>query len=149
MKELRDNLIEEGLISQTLSLRFRFPNHLKSLCKQYLSYFSKFLSDHDIDCELSLIDKQGITYMTINVDESKVDIDELQKALAGYFSLPALSQENIILHSQDVSTQQLIANIEHLKSQLRLANLTITQYESCSMVNTQRPIEYVFGRFAG
>ncbi len=138
-----EEIARQNTLLGTVNLKFGFPKHLKALCKQYLSYFEKFLTDRDIDCELSLIDNQDITYMTINVDESKVDISELQKALAGYFSLPALSQENIILHSQDVATQQLIANIEHLKSQLRLANLTITQYENCSVVNTQRPIEYV------
>lgn len=126
-----------------MSIKFRFPNHLKSLCKQYLSYFGKFLSDHDINCELSLIDNQDITYMTVNVDESKVDVNELQKALAGYFSLPILSKEDIVLHNQDIATQQLIANIEHLKSQLRLANLTIAQYENRNAINMQRPVEYV------
>ena len=128
---------------ETINLKFDFPKHLKALCKQYLSYFGKFLSDHNIKYELSLIDRDDITYMAINVDESKVDINELHNALAAYFSLPAISQENIVLNNKDIATQQLIANVEHLKSQLRLANITITQYENNNIVNAQRSIEYV------
>ena len=136
-------LARQNFLSGTVNLKFSFPRNLKALCKQYLSYFEKFLSDYDVDCEMSLVDNDDITYMVINVDESKIDIDELQNALVSYFSLPAISQENIILKNYNIATQQLIANIEHLKSQLRLANITITQYENNNIVNTQRPIEYV------
>lgn len=143
-QELNENFIKDKLLDRSLSLSFKFSPQLKDICKQYLSYFGKFLSDNDIECELSLIDKDGITYMTINVDESKIDIEKLKQALVGYFTLPIVKQENISFEIYNIATQQLIANIEHLKSQLRLANLTIAQYENNSLVNSPKPVEYVF-----
>jgi len=133
---------EKILLSSKINLKFSFPKHIKGLCKQYLNYFEKFLFDHNIDCELSLYDKNDITYMSIDVDESKIDADELKKALVAYFSLPVISQENLVLNNQDIANQQLLANVEHLKSQLRLANLTINQFENNRQINTQRPIGY-------
>ncbi len=80
-KELNAKIIQENMLSETVSLKFHFPKHLKALCKQYLSYFGKFLFDQNIECELSLIDKNNITYMTINVEESQIDIDELNGSI--------------------------------------------------------------------
>lgn len=140
---LEEKLLKENLSKENFFLKFNFPKSFKDLCKQYLSYFGKFLSDHNIERELSLIDRNDITYMTINVDDSQIDINELQKTLAGYFTLPIVSPENIAFNNQNIATQQLIANIEHLKSQLRLANLTIARHENNNAINTQRPIEYV------
>ena len=132
MQEIEMNMMQNIISSETISLKFLFPRHLKALCKQYLSYFDKFLLDNGINCELSLIDQDDITYMTINVDDFSLNVDDLKEALAGYFSLPVLSRENITFENQNIAVQQLIANIEHLKSQLRLANLTISQYENLS-----------------
>lgn len=139
-QELAEITIKENVASETITLEFNFPEHLKDLCKQYLSYFGRFLYDHNIDCELSLIEKNDITYMTINLDESKIDINNLKEALVGYFSLPVIAREEIVFNSQNIDLQQLIANVEHLKSQLRLANITISQYENTYLT---RPIEYV------
>lgn len=140
INDLSKEIIEE---SETVFFKFNFPKHLKDICKQYLYYFRKFLSDNNVDCDLNLIDKDDITYMTINVDESKIDIEKLKQALVGYFTLPIVKQENISFETYNIATQQLIANIEHLRSQLRLANLTITQYENNSLATSPKPVEYV------
>ncbi len=68
---------------------------------------------------------------------------QLNKALVGYFSLPIVPQEKINFDTYNIATQQLIANIEHLKSQLRLANVTIAQYENNSLATSPKPVEYV------
>ncbi|VEP11566.1 hypothetical protein H1P_110016 [Hyella patelloides LEGE 07179] len=142
-EELNSQIIDKILLSETVSLKFNFPKHLRDICKQYLSYFGKFLFDQNIECNLNLIDRDDITYMTIDVDESQIDIEELKQALVGYFALPIVAQENVNFDTYNIATQQLIANIEHLKSQLRLANLTIAQYEHNSLANSQKPVEYV------
>lgn len=140
IQELAEEMLEENISPETITLKFNFPRHFKALCKQYLSYFDKFLLENGVSCELSLIDKNDITYMTIKVDESTININDLREALAAYFSLPVLAGDNIIFDSQNIKIQQLIANIEHLKSQLRLAKLTISQYEN---LPSSRPVEYV------
>lgn len=142
-QELNEKIIDENLISETVSLKFHFPKYFKGICKQYLSYFEKILLDQNIECELSLIDIDDITYMTINVDESQIDIEKLKQALVGYFTLPIVAQENVNFDTYNIATQQLIANIEHLKSQLRLANATIAQYEKNSLANSPKLVEYV------
>lgn len=142
-QELNKKIIDENLISETVSLKFNFPKKFKGICKQYLSYFEKFLLDQNIECQMSLIDTDDITYMTIDVDETIIDTEKLKQALVGYFTLPIVARENINFDTYNIATQQLIANIEHLKSQLRLANLTIAQYENNSLANSPKPIEYV------
>lgn len=140
MQELALTMTDNSSVDETIALKFNFPQHLKALCKQYLSYFEKFLLDNGVVCTLSLIDQNDITYMTIKVNESTINIDNLKEALVGYFSLPILAKENMYFESQDIKIQQLLANTEHLKSQLRLANLTIAQYEQLSLPTR---IEYV------
>lgn len=141
MQELALTMTDNSMVDETIALKFNFPQHLKALCKQYLSYFEKFLLDNGVVCTLSLIDKNEITYMTIKVNESTINIDDLKEVLVGYFSLPILAKENMYFESQDIKIQQLLANTEHLKSQLRLANLTISQYEQLSLPTR---VEYVF-----
>lgn len=113
-----------------LIARFRFPKKLESACQQYLVYFAEFLRDLGIEVDTELL-KNGneilFSVIPANKDEALLRIKE---ALAFYLKLPDFyyqQRESVssISPDMDIIVQKYIANIEHLRSQLRLAEALI------------------------
>lgn len=124
---------------------FSFPPEIRSSCEQYLIYFSRFLEDMGIEVT-SKIDSQPInTFFTITPKNSGEALLKIRELLNVYLSLPETSNLEVIsTNFSDVSVQQLISNVYHLKSQLLLANSIIQNkdatIESLKFSNYQKNI---------
>lgn len=105
---------------------FSFPTEIRQVCEQYLIYFSKFLEDLGINVTSKLDSQTQTTYFTIIPKDSNEALKNIRGLLDIYLNLPdAPDFEHISSSYSDLSLQQLIANVYHLKSQLALVNSMI------------------------
>ncbi|MBU8883843.1 hypothetical protein KSK37_12175 [Kaistella sp. DKR-2] len=110
----------------SITKTFNFPEEIRQVCEQYLVYFSKFLEDYGIEISSQLKSEQGETIFTITPKNDIEALQNIHNLLAFYLTLPnAKNLEVIAMEYKDVSVQQLLANIFHLKSQLLLATSMI------------------------
>lgn len=116
--------------SSSFVARFCFPPHLERACQQYLVYFAEFLRDLGIEADTELLrDGKELLFSVIPKDKNEA-LYRIKEALAIYLKLPEIySQQKDSLHitspEMEVVLQKYIANIEHLQSQLRLAEALI------------------------
>jgi hypothetical protein len=106
--------------------KFSFPQEIRQACEQYLIYFSKFLEDYGIEITSILESKNENTFFSIKPKNSDQALSNIRDLLNFYLSLP--DNQNLEILSKDysdVSIQQLLSNIYHLKSQLFLAHSII------------------------
>ncbi len=105
---------------------FSFPQEIKQACEQYLIYFSKFLQDLGIEVVSKIDSQTKTTFFTVIPLDSGEALINIKKLLDIYLSIPQTNDlETYSLNYNDVSVQQLMANVYHLKSQLILANSII------------------------
>lgn len=124
---------------------FSFPNEIRQACEQYLIYFSKFLEDIGIDVTSKIDSHDKTTFFTVKPKDSKEALLNIKNLLDIYLTIPEVGNLEIITNNNfDVSAQQLVANIYHLKSQLILANSIIQNkdatIESLKFTNYQQNI---------
>lgn len=106
--------------------KFSFPQEIKETCEQYLIYFSRFLEDYGIEITSILESKNAETFFSVKPKNSTEALSNIRNLLNLYLSLPDIQNlENITKDYRDVSVQQLLSNIYHLKSQLILASSLI------------------------
>lgn len=122
---------------------FSFPPQTKQACEQYLIYFSKFLEDLGIDV-MSKLDSQAITtFFTVTPKDSSEALLNIKTLLDIYLSIPqVIDSQNVNHNNLDISVQQLMSNVYHLKSQLLLANSIVqikeATIESLKFTNLQQ-----------
>lgn len=105
---------------------FHFPDDIQASCEQYLIYFSKFLEDLGINAKTSIETEAQRTLFTITPDDPTQALSQIRDALNIYLSLPDIPDVEVISRDyNDISIQQLVANVYHLKSQLVLAHSII------------------------
>lgn len=122
---------------------FSFPPEIRSSCEQYLIYFSKFLEDLGIEVTSKLDSQAETTLFTVIPKNSEEALSNIKELLNTYLKLPEANDiERLSSNYSDVSVQQLIANIFHLKSQLMLSNSIIQNkdatIESLKFTNYQQ-----------
>ena len=118
-------------------LEFQFPKHLKGHYNQYLCYFGKVLFDQGIKADVSLIERGASTHLVINLDESILSSEELQKMLLAYISLPSLAESEFVGHTYSIATDQLLANVKYLKTQLSLSNTKLKDYSLIDLLEIE------------
>ncbi len=119
---------DDGFISQ-----FRFPNEYKAAFIQYLTYFGKFLEDLGIRGDISIRERDDLTYLSFLPECGEVALSNIAAALTSYLSLPNGDSSVLVCPNAEIESevrfQQLASVIDHLKSQLRLANAMIALKE--------------------
>ncbi|UFH31824.1 hypothetical protein LNP04_17940 [Chryseobacterium sp. C-71] len=125
--------------------KFSFPQETRQACEQYLIYFSKFLEDYGIEITSILESKNEDTFFSIKPKNSKEALSNIRDLLSFYLSLPDIQNLEITVKDyNDVSVQQLMSNIYHLKSQLFLAHSIVESknatIESLKFSNFQKQI---------
>lgn len=109
---------------------FEFPEEIRVECEQYLIYFSRFLSEIGINAKNAISNNiTGKTLFSVMPDHKEQALSQIREALDIYLNLPRNNSINPMNPSMDLASQQLAANIYHLKSQLMLANAIIQQKE--------------------
>ncbi|MGB1254528.1 MAG: hypothetical protein ACPG51_01640 [Thiolinea sp.] len=122
-------LLESKNFVESYCARFNVPEEKRFIISQYLSYFGQFLVDLGIpsDCEVAVHDAS--LSLSVAPKDREEAIENIHSALAAYLSL-ADDGELVVLPKDDgiaaVKYQQLLANVEHLRSQLRLAEALIS-----------------------
>lgn len=123
--------------------QFEFPDEIKVGCEQYLLYFVKFLKDVGIDATANIQDAgAGKVLFSVTPKDKQQALSQIIDALEIYLNLPRNSSIIPFDVQADVSVQQLVSNIYHLKSQLALAATMIQQKELLisqqqAMINNQ------------
>lgn len=111
----------------SLATFFSFPPSIRTACEQYLLYFIQFLDDLGIKADAEIKEDAHRVLFSVTPTESKTALAQIREALDLYLSLPDASESSInAIASTDLASQQLVANIFHLKSQLMLANAALT-----------------------
>lgn len=124
---------------------FSFPLEIRSACEQYLVYFTKFLEDLGIEVTSKLNSQEGKTLFTVIPKNSEEALSNIKELLNIYLKIPETNDAEIISSNySDISVQQLIANVYHLKSQLILSNSIIQNkdatIESLKFTNYQQSL---------
>ncbi len=143
-KEVKNIFENPTLIDKnSIGSKYSFPQEIRQACEQYLIYFSKFLEDYGIEISSALESKDGYTLFTVMPKDANEALSNIRNLLDFYLSLPDLQNLEIITKDyNDVSIQQLLSNIYHLKSQLFLAHAIIesknTTIETLKFSNFQK-----------
>lgn len=115
---------EDGFISQ-----FNFPEEYKSAFVQYLTYFARFLEDIGVKGNLTISDKEELTYLHFVPKDNTVALENIASALSTYLSLPQNDIE-ILPSNKDFESEiklhQLVSVVEHLRSQLSLSKALLS-----------------------
>lgn len=121
-----DDILDTSNYDHSIINSFNFPPEIQSPCEQYLMYFSRFLSDLGIDASTEIKSEAQKTLFTITPNNSDEALSKIRDALNVYLNLPQAKDLDLhVTNYTDVSVQQLVANIYHLKSQLMMANTSI------------------------
>ncbi|MGZ5445107.1 MAG: hypothetical protein ACXW5U_24970 [Thermoanaerobaculia bacterium] len=108
--------------SDAVIVEFRFPPAVKVACEQYLLYFAEFLADLGIAASAELREHAGAVIFSVTPTNSREALSHIREALDLYLQLPTT---NVGSDEHDPSSDKLLANIYHLRSQLMLARAVI------------------------
>ncbi len=143
--QVQNQVIERHLyesLSDSLVQKFDFPPEVETACKQYLLYFAEFLHDLGIDSTTSINEADGDTILLVTPQDKDEALTTIAELLKVYLCLPsspvANSYQNTLASSVEV--QKLNAQIQHLNSQLTLAN-AIAQQQALTIQSQGELIE--------
>jgi hypothetical protein len=105
---------------------FNFPDSVRIPCEQYLLYFIQFLRDIGIEATANITHEAGNVLFSVTPTSNSDALKMIRQALYIYLQLPTNPAfSNYLTIPTEPQVQQLIANIQHLKGQLMLANAVI------------------------
>ncbi|NOJ72031.1 hypothetical protein [Paenibacillus alvei] len=138
-------LIEQSRENAVVSV-FDFPEQVRVPCEQYLIYFADFLRNLGIKATADIAHVAGRVLFSVIPESKDIALQHIREALDMYLNLPG-SMQDIQILSMDIGIkeQQLLAQIQHLKSQILLANaLTQSQrdtiYHQQEVMNRQQQV---------
>ncbi|MGE6377045.1 hypothetical protein [Peribacillus muralis] len=115
----------------SLTSVFEFPEHVRVPCEQYLIYFSEFLKNIGIVANTEITHQASQILFTVIPESKEIALGKIREALEIYLQLPSkVNTLGYINVPSDPKIQQLIANTQHLNSQLMLSNATIQMQAS-------------------
>ncbi len=111
-------LLDGGLV-----MTFDIPEEIRTPCEQYLLYFGQFLRDLGVKADTSITHLAGKTILTTRPVSKDDALDKIREALDAYLSLP--SQHPDPNGDMPIEAYGLMANIQHLQSQLNLSKAVV------------------------
>jgi hypothetical protein len=110
---------------------FAFPKAVSATCQQYLAYFTQFLADLGIEADAEIHSSAAEVLFRVSPREGPEALGRIREALSAYLQLPTVSMELFeASECTDVAVIQLLANVDHLKSQVRLARAEAGLYRA-------------------
>jgi len=133
-------LIEKSRGNAVVSI-FDFPEQVRVPCEQYLIYFADFLRNLGIKATTDITHEAGKVLFSITPESKDIALQQIREALDMYLNLPG-SMQDIQLISMDIGIkeQQLLAQVQHLRSQILLAN-ALTQSQRDTIQSQQTIID--------
>jgi len=124
---------------------FDFPAEVAVPCEQYLLYFVQFLKDLGVGASADLQHEAGRLLFSVTPESRDVALDRVREALDIFLQLPTNPGIGMAMTPiGDIQAQQLIANVQHLQGQLRLASATIQQQDITIMQRQQTIVDQAF-----
>lgn len=116
---------------------FNFPPQVRTVCEQYLIYFAEFLKDIGIEATVNLNSEAGKLLFSVTPTSNNDALEQIKRALDVYLQLPvSIGNANYVQFEFDLKVQQLIANVQHLNSQLLLSQ-ALAQAQQVTIQNQQ------------
>jgi hypothetical protein len=93
---------------------------------QYLTYFGQFLRDLGIDASTDISEEAGQVLFSVVPKTGPDALDAIRRALNIYLKLPSeIDRTSILPRTENIAGLQLLSNVQHLQSQLYLAQAVI------------------------
>lgn len=109
---------------------FHFPSAVNAACQQYLVYFTQFLADLGVEAEAEIRSNAADVLFRVLPREGAAALSQVREALDAYLAFSSATDISDVMDEQDIAVTQLIANVEHLRSQLRLARAETGLYRA-------------------
>jgi len=110
---------------------FNFPKTVSAACQQYLAYFTQFLADLGIEADAEIHSTAAEVLFRVTPREGPEALGQIREALSAYLQLSAVRGEIVEAEAYtDLAVIQLMANVDHLKSQVRLARAEASLYRA-------------------
>lgn len=107
----------------TLTLRFDFPEEVRTQCEQYLLHFRRFLLSLGVQVRTEITEtKDGEVCFSVTLVNQKIELDKIRKVLEVYIVLPEIPELYVSSTSDaelDRQNREHQRQVEHLQSQLR------------------------------
>lgn len=156
IKQFFDERKSSDKNSQGATYNFYFPEDVATACEQYLLYFGQFLTDMGISATANVARDDQTTIFQIIPADNRTALEQIHDALGTYLRLPGLDIAAINETVPNVALLHLGSQVDHLKSQLKLAQAIIeTKNETIRIIressyisdsgNTPEKPEHLFG----
>jgi hypothetical protein len=116
LKQLPQNQIDGFLIAS-----FNFPEELKIVCKQYLTYFAQFLGDLGISANSAMQEQAGKVLFSVSPSDNIDALDKIYEALAIYLNLPS----SPIVYDDSFAAMRLRQQVRNLEHAQRMAETEV------------------------
>lgn len=127
ISEAAEKILVASARRNSLTTFFSFSPAIRTACEQYLLYFIQFLDDLGIKADAEIKEDAQRVLFSVSPADGPTALVQVREALDLYLQLPGMpdSVTSTLTHP-NVASQQLQANIFHLKSQIMLAQATLT-----------------------
>jgi hypothetical protein len=140
--------VEASLISKlredSVVMSFDFPKEVSVACEQYLLYFIQFLKDLGVEASADIQHEAGQVLFAVTPKNKDEALDKIYTALKTYIQIASSPIGGSPDSEDEMAIQRHLANIDHLKSQLRLSYMMVRtqeatiQAQQVTIVNQQR-----------
>jgi hypothetical protein len=115
----------------SLDISFDFPQEVATACEQYLLYFTDFLRELGIDAGTNISHEAGKTLFSVVPANADQALQQIREALDIYLHIPVVyTPGTSIVPIGDIPTQQLMAQVSTLNTQLILGAALIQSKEA-------------------
>jgi hypothetical protein len=141
LREQAIRALQSGSRRDSVLTYFDFPDEIKVPCEQYLVYFVEFLRTLGVHATAELHHEVGRVLFAVTPIDQTEALDNIRHALSVYLRLPMAENLGATgITPGDFQTQQLVANVQHLKGQLALASAML-QLKDATIAQQQATID--------
>lgn len=116
--------------SKSVVETFDFPEAVRIPCEQYLLYFVDFLKGLGVEATADIKHEAGQVLFSVTPANKDEALDKIHTALRAYLQLASSPIDGSPDPENEMAIQGLLANIDHLKSQLRLSYMMVRAQET-------------------
>ena len=144
LHELTERALLANIRHESVVVEFNFPEEVRVPCEQYLLYFARFLKDLGVEATTDIQHEAGQVLFSVTPANKDEALDKIHTALKNYLQLASSPLGGSPDPENEMAIQSLLANVDHLKSQLRLSYMmvraqeTTIQAQQVTIANQQR-----------
>jgi hypothetical protein len=128
--ELTELSLMSKVRNNSVVLQFDFPEQVRVPCEQYLLYFVGFLKDLGVEATADIQHEAGQVLFAVTPTNKDEALDKIHSALKTYLELASSPISSSSDPEDEMAIQRLLANVDHLKSQLRLSYMMVRTQEA-------------------